>query len=861
MGKLGGCKGMNSRNSKKALLWMLVIIMLLFWNQDISVASAATPAFKNKSLTFNGTGKNYKLKIKNWVSGSKYKWYSSNKKIAKVSSKGVITSVGKGKTYVKCKITYPKGRKKTLSCKVTVKIPANGIKITNKVENNGIHVMTVGESHTFGSSILPSDTSYKAYWFSGKGGDPSCIEIGNASTGLVNAKKPGIAILVAAAVKVSTKKAAALSNVKDSIIIEVVEAPASVKSVQILNSTDIKVEFDCQINKSSVIGTDNKLLDSIKISLGKNAKGIIAENPGKLTATLSDDLKTLTITAANRFSGNYVIEFTNQIMTVGNTALKGYLKQISYTDNIPPSISSVILDDSGVINVITFSEAMDFTKLKVSDAELVRNSKATECEASTITILNNELNYSISENKKSLSINLSKISSADYNKKFCVTISGVKDLSGNYPRKYTLTLQLYTDTTPKPQSVPYNVTRTAYNTITAYFTRSIQSAGTAAVNNGALVYGQVDKNNNKMVNYVLSKEEQSLSGNIDVYLSNWDSYNVISSDTSSYKGRKFSVNFTPDKTNPLLLSYEYDSKINVLSLTYSEKVDLNKNTNIFSATLITASDDIRPGTNITYTKTDSADDKVISLKLPNVTVIGKYIITLDKGFVLDAFANGSDKKAITINNNFTENSDELPPPYSVSQSPKNTSQICVEFSNKLDVASAQNISNYVIPGVVITSAQVTKNTTDNGAEVLLTVADGSIAASVERPITIAGVKGYKASRSAMSAYTVTIILKENKRAYFIAPLIFDRTTGNNIIMNFSEEIEGSLTLKVMQIKGSSRREIGNTVRISGNKVYINLYEIPDRNNYLRISVVKNLLSDKSKNAVNLPTTLGITAVY
>ena len=81
----------------------------------VTVKKAAKKIVLNKSAITLVKGKKYVLKLKNAVP-KKVKWKSSNKKIAKVSSKGVV----KGKRAGKATITATYG-KKTYKCVVTVK--------------------------------------------------------------------------------------------------------------------------------------------------------------------------------------------------------------------------------------------------------------------------------------------------------------------------------------------------------------------------------------------------------------------------------------------------------------------------------------------------------------------------------------------------------------------------------------------------------------------------------------------------------------------------------------------------------------------------------------------------------------------
>jgi len=101
---------------------------------------------------------------------------------------------------------------------------------------------------------------------------------------------------------------------------------------------------------------------------------------------------------------------------------------------------------------------------------------------------------------------------------------------------------------------------------------------------------------------------------------------------------------------------------------------------------------------------------------------------------------------------------ELPGPYLITQSTLNLSEIYLYFSNKLDVVSAQITSNYRIDGVVIKSAILTSNSTDDGATVCLILLDGSIKYTGTRTISITGVKGYNGIYSDITSFTKDIAI-------------------------------------------------------------------------------------------------------
>ncbi len=848
---------MSIRFSKKlAMLLAVVLCVPILWNHSTQVASAATtPTFAKSRIDLVGVGQIYQVEIKDKVTGSTYKWSSSDTKIVKVSSKGVLTTVKGGSVTIKCVITYPTKKTKTLSCKVYVTVPSTEIKISNATEVKGANIMTLGTTFDFESVLTPAVTTDKVYWSVGHG-DKECIRIDDAENGVVTATKLGKVTLVASAVQTVTAADAKKSIVNDAIIIEVVGPTATVRSADIVSSDEIKVVFDSPVDKSTIIDSSNKLTSNITLSL---VSGSASADPGTLTPSLSADMTTLTITSKNLLSGVYGINFTEGIKTTGGVAMEPYYKQLSYVDKTPPQTTMITLDDTGYITKIQFSEPIDITNLKASNAQ--PTSGGSQAESATLSILNNKLNYILSGDKKTLSINLSTIASTDYNKTFSVVLSGIKDLAGNAPANVYFTVIVRTDTTPKPQAVPYSLVRTSYNVVTATFSRGIKTPGMLSLNGGAYVTGVVDIYDNKKVNYTISEADTTLTGNVKAFVAYWDSYNVVTTDTTADYGRTMNVNFTSDTVKPVLISYEFDADNSYLTLTFSEAVKPEFETGVIMASIKTLTDEIQPGNNINYTTEAVPDnDKVVKLKLNNMSILGTYTFTLEEGFVIDAFRNRSASRQFAISNG-TSTSTELPGPYAIVQSSTKLNQINVEFANRIDVASAQNISNYSIAGVTVIAAQVEKNTNENGATVVLTIADNSVEVTVERPVTIKGIMGYNGSFSAITTFSGSVTLQENKKPYLVSTT-FDRITMDTILMNFSEQIQGSISVKVTEL--TTGIEIGSNATVSGSTVSIKLNYVPSKGSYLRVQIdpLSTNITDTSGNSVAaMNSVYGVVASY
>lgn len=823
---------------KIALMLTVILIIPIVLYQSTTVASAATPAFSKKSVTIVGQDKTYQLKIKNTVKNSKYKWSTSDKNIAKVTSKGVVTAVNKGTVTIKCKITYPSKKTKTISCKVKVTIPAQTITINNANEGNDVHTLLVGQSYKFTCNVLPANTSDTVTWSENKNKGYIKVDADGTVTGV----KAGTTILVATA-------GTGTSAVRDEMIIKVANPTATVKSVDFVDSKTMKVVFDSAVDSSTVIGTNNKLLDNISVSLKRNSNNVMATDPGTLKGSLSSDLLTLTITSTNAFNGDYSINFSGNIKTTGGLAIVEATKQISYSDSVGPSVLSYNLDDTGFINNIIFSEEVSITGLQVYLDTTATTVTSTASEA-TKTYITNPSNYILSEDKKTLSIDLSNIISTDFGKTFKVTLYGVRDLAGNYSSPITLPVMLRTDNTTKPQAQVISVTRTGYNTLTAVFDRAILFAGFAMVN-GTQASGTVDAKDKKKVNYSLTDTQAALTGAQSVVLSSWNGYNTA----TGYAGTQtFAVDFTADKIAPELITNSYDTETGILTLTYNENVKLTVPSGNLNVSYNSTGGVIKPLT-VSYVQVANTDNKVIKLKL-YLSQLGNYSFTLNAGFVKDNFNNSSLVRTINLSN-ADGTTTTLPGPYSITQSTANPSQIVLEFANMLDINSAQTVSNYSIAGVTILAAQVTKNTPDTGATVVLTIADGSVDVEVARPVIINGIKDYSGAYAPITNFTSSVTLKKNVS---LISATFDTTSRNRICLNFNNQVMGSLSAIVTQIN-QTVVTYPCTVSVSGNSVYILLGSTPPSGAYLKVDILQNSITDVYGNAVNITTPITISVGY
>lgn len=858
-----------SRLKRIGFLLILGIILILLWDHSGRIVkAAAAPRFKDEVIEISGVGEVYKLEILYKVKKSTYKWSSSNEKVAKVSGNGIITTVSSGTAKIKCKIKYSSGKTMNLYCNVTVTIPATDIKITNASNTNGAHVMMVGETYNFDSALTPANSTDEVHWSldsSDNEANFNSVRIDDSTKGIVTALRRGKIVLVATAAKEATAKSAEDSYVKDAIIIEVVGPSAEVISAEIVDSKTIKVVFGTEIRESTVINSDGKLSSNIEVARLMDSSGKNAADPGSLTAVLSGNMRTLNITAGNSFNGYYGITFTNGILTTEGAAIyKDYLRlsyfdEASYDDNDTdtgddtdsddvitdtdtdaPDLTTTTLDDNGMTNIITFSEKMDFSNLQVSNARSASNS--TEVQPTTIYFLNNKINYNFSTDGKSILINLSAINSEDYNKAFTVTISGIKDISGNELKNGSIDVNIRTNTAPMAQARPISVIRTSYNTITATFNRSIRKPGSAYINNSGYYEGKVNPDNNKQVIYTISDYDASLTGSQTVSIGFWDSYNVRPDDNFANEMHNFNVYFRTESIRPVLSSYKFNSDQNILTLTYSENVSLYSNQGSLSYTM--ASNQYDDLTGYFDYSVVSTVNNVVDVMLKNITLYGNYTFTIPEGFVIDNYRNLSYSKTITINNGIGEDgTNKLAEPYSIHQSDVNHSIIYIEFADRLDGTTALDEYNYNISGASIEEIKLIKNSTD-GAIVQLVLVKGSITSSGKYMIRINGIKGYNGANSEMADYSTEINLIENTDPA-LKSVTYDPVAKDVIRLTFTENITGNIDVNIQE--RSTGSTISNTVTVSGDTATITLSRIPEDGTHLVIYVLDNSITDLNGN--------------
>ena len=181
---------------------LLTVILLLIGSllMNMTVPGAATPAVTVEGSHYLAKGKKITLKANQNVT-----WKSSNKKIATVTSKGIVKGIKAGKVTITATSRKNKSLKK--KWKITVlKKAVTSIKISAPVKTLDLNKQ---KTVTLKAKVLPSSAAQTVTW---KSSNPAVAKVN--SKGKVTAIKSGKAKITAAAVDGSGRKASVTITVQ-----------------------------------------------------------------------------------------------------------------------------------------------------------------------------------------------------------------------------------------------------------------------------------------------------------------------------------------------------------------------------------------------------------------------------------------------------------------------------------------------------------------------------------------------------------------------------------------------------------------------------------------------------------------------
>jgi len=795
----------KERNIFFTLLITLSLIVTLF---PIGTINAATSYSLNATTkTITGVGKTFQLVV-TAPQKSKITYTSMNKTIATVSKNGLITAKKKGNTSISCAVKTGKITK-YLVCKITVKVPAKAIVITNaKIdEEKNAHIIELGSTYDFAAKRISSSTKSESSDVIRFYVKDTKVATVNNKTGLVTPIKEGFTTLVACAGATANKATSAKNTVKQEINIYVTKPEVKVTDCTLKHSQALEITFNRAMNASTILESDGKLLPCVSI-VGK--KG--ASELGTLSGSLSEDRTILTVKCSKMFSGSYDISLGKTILSQTGYALKAYSETFDLKDTTKPTYIGCTVDETGLIVSMNFSEPISITDLSPA--------KATKINGGYLVNTNyflDKQNYKLSDDHCSILLDLSSLSTSDQNCTIELKLYGIVDYANNITNPYPLVAQIYTNTTTTTQASLVTLYRNG-NSLVAQFDKKIKTPGYAMVD-GNYIQGMVNPKNKKEVIYNLSSYSfNTISNSVSVTLNGYSTYNASSGSSSITKTITFATNANlPQVTsNSFTTVIENGISKNVLTLTFSQDVSLVQTSGQITAT---SNVDGVIGASTPYHYDAAVKDNTVTLTFTDsFAESGIYTFTLPEKLVVDAYYNFNANAQIIATKQAGETS-PLPGPSCIQMSSDNNYSIYITFDTMVDTQTAQDKNNYSISGLVIDSATLVSNTYNSPAIVKLTTRKDSIEQGAPYQIEISNIKGYKGAYKAMDTYKAMVYLTKNKTLNYNS--VEASSKNKTVVISFSYNLSASSRVHYVAQVDNKNVEIKSS-QVKDNQITITL---------------------------------------
>lgn len=287
--------------SVKLLLLVFALCVILPAPHEVQAASKKVDSvtvtnLPAKTLTLK-KGKSFTLKTK--VVGAKgisqtVTYKTSKKKVATVSSKGVIKAVKNGKATIT--VTSKANTKKSLKITVTVGTP-----VTKVTLNQTSAEIVKGKKTTLKASVAPKKPSNKSIVWSSSNEKVATVN----SKGVVTGVSAGTAKITAAAADGSGKKATASITVKN---------PVTLTKVSVLNAATLQV----QLSDPQVLTAQNFTVKASKYNTGRYNKTIAVDN----VTTPDNKIYTIVLSSAGQLSDMDNVQVTaNGLIGIGSQSL------------------------------------------------------------------------------------------------------------------------------------------------------------------------------------------------------------------------------------------------------------------------------------------------------------------------------------------------------------------------------------------------------------------------------------------------------------------------------------------------------------------------------------------------------------
>ncbi|MCG7342603.1 S-layer homology domain-containing protein [Sporosarcina sp. ACRSL] len=572
---------------------------------------------------------------------------------------------------------------------------------------------------------------------------------------------------------------AAGNNAEELVLTVVVAEPTNleVASVAGINATQVEVKFNLPVDKATLFEDGNSGAFKSNVVKLTSLDGV---NPGALTGELSNDGKTLTITAKNVLSKRYDVVIDGLKSYNGKNIVK-YEEMVTIAeDKTAPTVVKTDRVSASTFKV-TFSEPL----------KSLGNVSYKLTNGTAVAASNKGVTHNFRAGAKEVTFTLGSDVAA--NQDVIATFIGTQDQAGNLisPNPTTVTFQKGDKDGVKPAVT--SVTQTGAKSFAIKFTEELQTAPAVTIGGSAASNVEKDANDPTVYNVTTSAvlddaKTVVISGYVDLSGETGETVSRVVSFVKDINAPKVASSaVVADETN----GKEY------LEITFDKNVVLGNAPTVdgvgsyvkdFVTTRVTA--DSLSATPVSYK--NASNKKVVRVELD--TFLGTTFDVQGATYTLDlTFANVASESGVTADTakvTFTRGQDVTPASdaivevESVVQDEEDNNKVYVTFDKAVDGASATTVSNYRIDGAVVESVELNPVSNDKQVAVL-TLQQDSNNFTGTRNINIANVKALGSTKAMEPFFANTVSLKEN-----VAPKVTSaKLVGTDqVIVTFSEAV-------------------------------------------------------------------------
>jgi len=593
-----------------------------------------------------------------------------------------------------------------------------------------------------------------------------------------------------------------------------------VADVKAINAVQLEVKFSTAVESASIFNANGSLKAGV-ITL----TSLDSVPAGTLTATLSENGRTLTVTSATKLEKRYDVK-TDLVKTADKKVIPTNNTVITVNDTVRPTFAGVSYESNSNAT-FSFSEPIEATTAQIAAALTVNGPTTVNIVAGDITL---------SSDKKAFTVTLPTAMTKDQNYTF--TFTGLKDFAGNLvtPNPISTTVVKQDADSVKPTVTA--VATAGIGKVQVTFSEKVNvSAAALKVDGNAATEPTFTLDAGKTVMTVSSASltagvrSLEISGVKDLAGNTMEAVTKV-------------VEITADTTAPTYVSQSVKTVAGVqyLVVNYSEDVTVDNSKSITGT--VKGSDSVTTAiTAITGADlTTGEDGKSIEIKLPATT--GDYSLNLPVGLAKDTASLAAVAKTVTFNLGAAV--DTVQP--KVSTVVQTNDKVVVTFDRDVTSATALNIANYEIEGVS-SPFEGTPIFKGNSKTVELTLKNDVITTTGDRNFTVQNVA--TAAGAVMDTEVKSRNFVETVRPTATSAKVINSTT---IEVTFSEAIQDGSTagadFDVFQ--GASATALGESSEvISGKKVTITLSTPLTSLTGITVKAQNTIdLKDTNNNAIN-----------